>query len=198
MWDARYDTDEYVYGTQPNDFLVEHFISLPKGRVLCLAEGEGRNAVFLARQGYEVTAVDASKVGLNKAQKLAEKNRVTIDVVHADLADFDLGENQWDGVVSIFCHLPSEIRQRVHRQIPRALRLDGMFLLEAYTPDQLIFGTGGPSDRDLLVTADDLQAELDALQFNHLEQVQREVVEGSFHTGRAAVVQAVAIKAPSR
>lgn len=198
MWDKRYDTQEYIYGTEPNDFLAERFATIPKGKVLCLAEGEGRNAVFLARQGYAVTAVDASKVGLDKAQKLAVESNVDLEVVHADLADFRLGENEWDGIVAIFCHLPVDVRQQVHRQIPTALRPGGVFLLEAYTPDQLALATGGPTDRDLLLTDNILQSELRGLKFQHLAEVQREVFEGSFHTGRAAVVQAIASKGRSR
>ena len=110
MWDERYNTEEYAYGKAANNFLEENYTAIPKGNVLSLAEGEGRNAVFLARQGYTVTAVDASQVGLNKAKKLAEEHGVTIELVHADLADFDLGENRWDGIVSIFCPLPSALR----------------------------------------------------------------------------------------
>jgi 2-polyprenyl-3-methyl-5-hydroxy-6-metoxy-1,4-benzoquinol methylase len=106
VWDERYSADEYVYGTSPNEFLVEKVSCIPKGKVLSLAEGEGRNAVFLAREGYSVTAVDASLVGLNKARELAEKNDVVVEFIHTDLADYDLGEDKWDGIVSIFCPLP--------------------------------------------------------------------------------------------
>lgn len=88
MWDERYDTDDYVYGINPNDFLKDNVQAIPKGHVLSLAEGEGRNAVFMAKQGYTVTAVDASAVGLKKAKRLAEKNDVKIECIHADLADF--------------------------------------------------------------------------------------------------------------
>ena len=102
MWDQRYSTEEFAYGTKPNEFLEANVSHLPKGRVLSLAEGEGRNAVFLAKQGYEVTAVDSSLVGLNKAQKFAADEGVIIDFVHADLAEFDLGQNKWDGIISIF------------------------------------------------------------------------------------------------
>lgn len=111
MWDERYSTEEYAYGTAPNEFLVKNAHHIPKGKVLSLAEGEGRNAVFLAQQGYSVTAVDASLVGLNKARKLAEKKGVIVEFIHASLADYDLGEKQWDGIVSIFCPLPSTIRK---------------------------------------------------------------------------------------
>ena len=98
MWDDIYDTPEYVYGREPNQFLRDNYTAIPMGKVLCLAEGEGRNAAYLAGLGYEVTAVDHSRVGLVKAERLALEKGVDIDIVHADLADFDLGEQRWDGV----------------------------------------------------------------------------------------------------
>lgn len=198
MWDERYNTEEYVYGTQPNDFLAARFGAIPKGDVLCLGEGEGRNAVFLAEKGYKVTAVDQSAVGLEKARRLAQSRAVSIDCVQADLTDFDLGENQWDGIVSIFCHLPSPLRRRLHQRIPIALKPNGVFMLEAYTPRQLEFGTGGPPTADLLISADDLRSELHGLNFQHLMETERDVVEGQLHTGRASVVQAIASKALRR
>src|SRR5919112_1168906 len=112
MWDERYSSEEYAYGTKPNRFLEAKVSFIPKGKVLSLAEGEGRNAVYLAKQGYSVTAVDASIVGLNKAGKLAEENGVVVELIHADLADYDLGEDEWDGIVSIFCPLPSPLRKQ--------------------------------------------------------------------------------------
>lgn len=198
MWNDRYNTADYVYGESPNDFLARHCSRIPKGKVLCLAEGEGRNAVFLARQGYQVTAVDASDVGLNKAQKLADKHGVNIHCVHADLANYELGDNQWEGIVAIFCHLPPEIRQRVHGQIHGALKRGGVFLLEAYTPRQLKFGTGGPGNIAMLMDKRALQSELEGLEFEHLQELERDVVEGTFHTGRAAVIQAIAVNPQRR
>lgn len=194
MWNERYSSSEYVFGTEPNNFLVQHYRSIPKGQVLCLGEGEGRNAVFLARQGYEVTAVDLSEMGLEKARKLAESNDVSLTLIQADLAEFDLGQNAWDGVVSIFCHLPSSVRGQLHKQIRSALKPNGVYLLEAYTPKQLTFGTGGPPDEDRLVDADDLRNELQGLDFEWLQETEREVIEGTHHIGQAAVVQAVSVK----
>ena len=143
MWDERYSSKEYAYGTTPNEFLVEKVSCIPKGKVLSLAEGEGRNAVFLAKQGYAVTAVDGSLVGLNKARKLAEENNVVVEFIHADLADYDLGENKWDGIISIFCPLPSSLRKALYKRVIAGLKQNGVFLVEAYTPDQLKHGTGG-------------------------------------------------------
>ena len=119
MWDERYSAAEYAYGTTANDFLAANASCIPKGNVLSLAEGEGRNAVFLALQGYSVTAVDASLVGLNKARKLAEENGVDIEFIHADLSDYDLGINQWHGIVSIFCPLPSTLRSQLYKKVEK-------------------------------------------------------------------------------
>ena len=194
MWNERFATEHYIYGTEPNDFLRHHYSAIPLGKVLCLAEGEGRNAVFLAQQGYQVTAVDGSDIGLEKAQKLAAERGVNIETIHADLADFDLGSERWDGIISIFGHLPSSLRTKVYRQAVKALKPGGVLLLEGYAKEQLQYQTGGPRDEDLLLSIAALQQELDGLNFNHLEALEREVLEGSLHTGKAAVIQVIANK----
>lgn len=197
MWDERYNTEDYAYGKTANTFLVEHFSAIPQGRVLSIAEGEGRNAVFLARQGYAVTAVDSSAVGLEKARKLARENDVTIECIHADLASFDFGDQQWDGIVSIFCPMPSALKALVFPKIVKGLKPGGVFLLEAYTPEQLEYGTGGGKDADTMMTQAILGRELHGFEFHCLREVEREVVEGAYHTGLASVVQAIAAK-PSK
>lgn len=194
MWDERYSSEEYAYGTTPNDFLAENVSCIPKGKVLSLAEGEGRNAVFLAKQGYAVTAVDASLVGLNKARKLAEQNDVVVEFIHADLADYDLGENKWDGIVSIFCPLPSSLRKELYKKVIAGLKQNGVFLLEAYTPDQLKHGTGGGNSVDVMQSEKSLRIELAGLNFKHLTEIERDVREGAYHTGIGSVVQAIATK----
>ena len=194
MWDERYSAEGYAYGTAPNQFLKENVHSIPKGKVLSLAEGEGRNAVFLAQLGYSVTAVDASLVGLNKARNLAEKNGVVIECMHADLADYDLGNNEWDAIVSIFCPLPSSLRIALYKKVVTGLKRDGVFLLEAYTPDQLKHGTGGGNSVDMMQTKESLNNELAGLEFTHLIELERDVIEGIYHTGTGAVVQAIATK----
>jgi SAM-dependent methyltransferase len=194
MWDERYSSEEYVYGKSPNQFLEENYSVIPKGKVLSLAEGEGRNAVFLAKQGYVVTAVDSSQIGLEKAKKLAEEAGVSIELVKADLADFDIGENQWDGIVSIFCPLPSVLRKELHRKVIAGLKKNGVFLIEAYTPDQLKHNTGGGKSVDLMTTKESLSHELIGLKFKHLIELERNIVEGIYHTGLGAVVQAIASK----
>ena len=188
-WDARYSEPGYAYGTAPNDFLRAMAGRIPPGPVLCLAEGEGRNAVFLAELGHAVTAVDASAVGLAKAASLARARAVGLETVHADLADFSIKEGAWAGIVSVFAHLPPALRARLHASVVKGLRPGGVYLLEAYTPQQLAFGTGGPPDAELLMTADALRRELAGLELEICQEVERDVVEGRFHSGRAAVVQ---------
>lgn len=194
MWDEKYNVEHYIYGTTPNSFLSDNAKLIPAGNVLCLADGEGRNSVFLAKQGYTVTAVDSSRVGLAKAKRLAEKNGVEIEFIHADLADFDLGENKWNGIVSIFCHLPTSIRKVVYPQILPSLKPNGVLLLEAYTAAQIGRGTGGPPTADFMLSAKILRQELHALTFSHLVELEREIIEGTHHSGIGEVVQAIGTK----
>lgn len=194
MWDEKYSAEHYIYGKEPNRFLAEHVAELPPGDVLCLAEGEGRNAVYLAGLGFNVTAIDRSQVGMDKARRLAAEKSVEIHTICADLADYDLGTARWDGIVSIFGHVPPTVRHKVYAKLHQALKPGGILLLEAYTPDQLGRGTGGPRSADLLLTADILRAEIPGLDFLRLEELEREVIEGTGHTGLSSVVQLVARK----
>ena len=194
MWNERYSSESYAYGTTANDFLVSMIDRLPSGKILCLAEGEGRNAVWLAQQSNEVTAVDASDIGLQKANRLAKERGVEITTVHADLADYDIGEQRWDAIISIFCHLPPDLRRDVHRRCVEGLRDDGMILLEAYTPLQLEYRTGGPPVAEMMMDASSLRSELKGLRFLHLQECVRDIHEGEFHEGKGAVVQVLAMK----
>jgi len=194
VWDERYSGDEYAYGKEPNEFLVEMQHHLPEGRVLCLAEGEGRNAVYLAKQGYEVTAVDASAAGIEKSKRLAVENGVRIETIVADLANYKIEPDQWDGIVSIFCHLPPPIRKKVHQDLVKGLKPDGRLILEAYTPEQLKYKTGGPPIAEMMMSLEQLENELDGLQFIYATEVVRSIHEGQFHHGEGAVVEIVARK----
>ncbi len=194
MWDDRYGQPGFAYGTEPNDWLAAQAALIPKGRVLSIADGEGRNGVFLASLGHDVTSVDASSVGLAKASALAATRGVPLTTVVADLAEFEIEPNAWQGIVSIFCHLPAPLRRRVHAQAVRGLAPGGVFILEAYTVAQLKRGTGGPKSADVLPSLADLRAELKGLDLVHAAEAEREVHEGAFHDGLSAVVQVVARK----
>ncbi|KPK38571.1 MAG: SAM-dependent methyltransferase [Gammaproteobacteria bacterium SG8_47] len=194
MWDDRYSEPGFAYGVEANDFLCQMRPRIPPGRVLCLGEGEGRNAVHLAQHGYEVTAVDASSVGLGKARDLARERGVSIHTEHCDLADFEIEPNAWSGIVSIWCHVPQSLRQRLHRQVVAGLAPGGVLILEAYTPAQLNWRTGGPPTTDLMMQLDELREELAGLTFEHACELERDVHEGRYHNGHSAVVQVLALK----
>ena len=193
-WDTRYAEPGYAYGTEPNHFLAEVAVRIPPGPVLSLGEGEGRNAVHLAGLGHPVTAVDASGVGMAKAEALAAERGVRLTAVVADLADFTIADGAWSGIVSVFVHLSAPLRAHVYAAVAAGLRPGGVFVLEAYTPRQLALGTGGPKSAELLVTLDALRRELAGLEFEIGREIEREVTEGKYHGGRAAVVQVLARK----
>jgi SAM-dependent methyltransferase len=195
VWDSRYVGEEYLYGTEPNDFLRSSASGLPPGNALCLADGEGRNGVFLAEQGHRVTSVDLSGRGLKKAERLAADRNVELMTIVADLASFDLGDAQWDLIVSIFAHTPPRVRARIHADIHRALRPGGVFILESYTPDQIGRGTGGPPSAKFTMTLEGLRTELVSMALVHGEELLRPVNEGPGHCGDGAVVQIVATPA---
>jgi SAM-dependent methyltransferase len=193
-WNERFAEPEHAYGTEPNDFLREWAGRVPMGKVLCLAEGQGRNAVYMAEQGYEVTAVDASDVGLARARELAAERGVHIETCHADLNDFVIEPRQWQGVVSVFCHLPDALRRRVHTNVVKGLAPGGVLILEAYTPAQIALNTGGPRDASLCMQLDELREELQGLRIVHALETEREIIEGKYHYGTGAVVQVVAVR----
>lgn len=193
MWEARYgDPGIYTYGTEPNDFLASAAAHLPVGDVLCIADGEGRNGVHLASLGHRVTSVDLTEAGTTKARVLAEQRGIDLTVIRADLAEFDLGHDRWDTVVSIFAHTPPSIRRRIHGALATALRPGGRLILEAYTPDQIGRGTGGPKVPELTMDLARLDTELTGLVFEHRAEFIRPVIEGPGHTGDGAVVQVIA------
>lgn len=196
MWDQRFAEPGYVYGDQPNDFLRQVAARIPPGEVLCLGEGEGRNAVYLAEQGFSVTAVDASAVGLDKARGLAAERGVRIETIHADLADFVIEPGRWSGVIEIFCQLPPALRSQVHAAAVAGLANGGAFVLEAYTPRQLGRGTGGPPSVARLYEPADLRRELQAagLALERAEELVRDVQEGRYHVGDGAVLQVLGFR----
>lgn len=194
MWNERYAVDEYVYGTEPNAFLAEHAATL-SSPVLSLAEGEGRNAVYLAALGLEVHAVDGSKVGLEKAQALAREKEVQIRTEVADLAEYEPRASHYGSVISISAHLPSEVRRRLYPLVENCLKPGGILLLEAYSEAQITRGTGGPKDLDMLMSIDKIHKEFANLEVLHLQELERDVHEGIYHTGAARVVQFIGRRA---
>jgi SAM-dependent methyltransferase len=193
VWNERYAADEYIYGREPNEFLAEH-AGMLVGPVLSLAEGEGRNAVFLASLGLHVHGVDGSDVGLTKAQQLARSKGVEIQTEVADLGVFEPKANHYGAVISISAHLPGAIRRKLYPLVERCLKPGGIIILEAYAEAQLARDTGGPKDLDMLMTKAKIEREFPNCEPVLLRELEREVREGTYHTGMASVVQFIGRK----
>ncbi len=194
MWNERYAESGFAYGTEPNTWLLQNARTWPRGRALDIAGGEGRNGVFLASLGDDVTIVDGSRVGLAKAQELATERGLRVATIETDLAAYEPDENSFDIIVSIWAHLPPVVRRTLHAACVRALKSGGVFLLEAYTPSQVARSTGGPRDPSLCMTLDGLRDELAGLSFTHGQELERTVSEGKYHDGLSSVVQVMAVK----
>lgn len=193
FWNSRYGEAEFAYGTEANDFLKEQ--SFPSGsKVLCLAEGEGRNGTYLAEQGCHVTCVDYSVEGIHKMNELAAQKGVEIETVCADLNDYDLGTDKWDGIVIIFGHFPPDLRQKIYTQLYPALKEGGKLIIEVYHKDQVNYETGGPRDEQFLYSRAELLEDLKEFKKIEIHEVTREVHEGKYHHGQSKVVQVVAEK----
>lgn len=194
-WNQRFAESEFAYGEAPHISLAEQFCTPGTGRILCLAEGQGRNAVHLASLGYDVTALDYSEVGLERAQELAARHGVSIQTLQADLSTYAFEPEAWDGIVSIFGHLPAPLRARVNGQLHGALKPGGWLQLVGYHPKQLEYGTGGPQEPSMLYTVEGLKAELGpGWTYRAAELVERELEEGPYHRGMSAFVHLLARK----
>jgi len=193
-WDARFAAADYVYGEEPNRWLEEQAGAppVPDAEALAAGDGEGRNGVWLAERGWRVLSVDASVVGLAKAKALAARRGVRLETEQARLEAWAWPRGRFALAVSIFVHLPAELRPRVHAALAASLVPGGRLLLEAFTPRQLAFGTGGPKDPDLLYEPDHLHDDFAALEILHLEERELELGEGRLHRGRSAVVRLLA------
>lgn len=195
-WDERYAGVARAYGSEPNRWLAAQAPRIrPGGRVLSLGEGEGRNAVWLASQGFSVVAVDASSVGLEKARRLATERGVTIETIVEDLARYRPEPASYDAVVSIFVHLPPEIRAGVHAAAEAALKPGGVLVVEAFTPRQLAFESGGPRQAVLLYEPATLRTDFAGMEWETLDETEVDLDEGPFHQGRAAVVRGLGLRA---
>ena len=192
MWDERFAKAEPVYGEEPNAYLrLQAARVAPGARVLVPGDGYGRNGVWLAKQGYDVHTVDVSPVGVERARAAAAKAGVTMRIEQADAAAWSWPVGKYDAAFSIFFHMPSAMREEVHAKMLAALRPGGLLVLQAFSPGQLKFTSGGPKQVELLYTAEQLEKDFAGSEIVELQEAVVELEEGRMHSGTGAVVQGV-------
>lgn len=194
MWNQRYNSAEYIYGREPNVFFRSEIDKLQPGKLLLPAEGEGRNAVYAARQGWDVLALDQSEAAHRKAIGLAGEAGVTFTYRVTDLLHTDLPPRSFDCIALIFVHFPSASRAAFHTRVAEWLKPGGTLILEAFSKDQLQYSSGGPKDADMLFSITDLAADFSSLRIIRNEELITFHDEGEFHRGDSSVVRLVAIK----
>ena len=194
MWDERYAIEDYLFGTEPNAFLVtQRHLLKPGASVLAVADGEGRNGVWLAEHDLRVLSVDSSVVAQNKARALAQQRGVALDFELADLLQWQWGENRFDVIVAIFIQFAApEQREQIFAKLKRSLKPGGLLLLQGYTPRQLEYGTGGPPHAENLYTEPMLRGAFADMEILYLREHDDLVSEGAGHSGMSALIDMVA------
>jgi SAM-dependent methyltransferase len=197
FWNERFDKEEFIFGKEPNEYLVDQskrFLT-PGNKVLCIADGEGRNGVWLAKQGMHVVGFDASDIALAKAKQFAKDNRVEVEYSFSDTDSFTWQTNSYDVVVGIFIQFADpEMRARIFSQAHQALKPGGIFILQGYTPKQLEYKTGGPSLIEHLYTEEMIRELAEEFEILDLQCYEKELSEGARHTGISALLGMVARK----
>lgn len=202
-WNDRYSKDEFAYGEEPNNYLKEQLTKLPAGTILFPAEGEGRNAVYAAKTGWTVSAFDISHEGKNKALRLAEKNRVTIDYIVGGLETLNFESEKFDAIALIYAHFPANIKSQYHQILDKYLKINGTIIFEAFSKKHIDYVTanekiGGPKNIESLFSIDEIKADFPNYRFVELEEKEIELNEGLFHNGKGSVIRFVAQKTANR
>jgi SAM-dependent methyltransferase len=197
FWNERFDKKEFIFGKEPNEYLVEQASRYlkPNFSVLCIADGEGRNGVWLAKQGMRVTGFDVSDIALAKANQFAKENQVNIQYSLCDTDGFDWQANSYDAVMGIFIQFADpEMRTRIFKQAHQTLKQGGLFILQGYTPKQLEYKTGGPSLIEHLYTEEMIRELSKDFEILDLQCYEKELSEGARHAGMSALLGMVAKK----
>ena len=198
-WNDRYRDKEFAYGTKPNEFLKEQIDKLKTGKILFGAEGEGRNAVYAAKLGWNVSAFDISIEGKRKALKLAKENHVSLDYQVGQLPDLDFENGAFDAIALIYAHFPPPIRSQYHKILDNKLKKGGIIIFEAFGKNHLEYRNknpkvGGPPALDLLFSTDELQSDFNNYEILILEEKEVELSEGLYHNGKGSVTRFVGRK----
>ncbi|ALE40260.1 class I SAM-dependent methyltransferase [Leptospira interrogans] len=198
-WNERYNKEEFAFGEQPNEYLKEQLEKLKIGTILFPAEGEGRNAVFAAKLGWNVSAFDISIEGKKKAFRLAEANQVKIDYQVGELQTLDYHSEQFDAIALIYAHFPAEIKSYYHKTLSQYLRKDGLVILEAFSKKHIHYvlkneKVGGPRELEMLFSIDEIKSDFENYEIIELEEKEIELKEGLFHNGNGSVIRFVGRK----
>ena len=197
FWNKRFEKEEYIFGKEPNEYLALQAKThlKPNQKVLCIADGEGRNGVWLAKQGMQVIGFDVSDIALEKAKQFAKENQVEIVYSLSDTDGFNWQENTYDAVIGIFIQFAEpQMRARIFQQAYKALKPGGIFILQGYTPKQLEYKTGGPSLIEHLYTEEMIRGLAKDFQILDLRSYEKELNEGARHAGMSALLGLVAKK----
>ena len=203
FWNERYGSPEYVYGKEPNDYLKMKLPGLQPGRILFPAEGEGRNAVFAAQLGWEVTAFDISEEGKNKALMLAAEKNVQIDYQVLELDKSSFHPNEFDAIALIYAHFPAKVRGEYFRYLVSFLKEGGYIIFEGFSEQHLDYqkkfpGVGGPKDLEMLFSQIELKTAFSDFEFSEFLETEIQLNEGLFHRGTGAVIRFMARKLPPK
>ena len=198
-WNDRYSNSAFAYGEEPNNFFKEQIEKLKPGTILFPAEGEGRNAVYAAKLGWEVAAFDISEEGKNKALKLAEANDVTINYKVGELETLNYQPEQFDAIALIYAHFPAEIKSHLHKTLETYLRKGGIIIFEAFSKKHLEYlaindKVGGPKDIESLFSIEEIKADFPNYEIIQLEETEIELNEGLFHNGKGSVIRFIGKK----
>jgi cyclopropane fatty-acyl-phospholipid synthase-like methyltransferase len=199
FWDERYRREDYIYGEYPNDYLQSRLSQFYPGEILFAAEGEGRNAVYAAKEAWKVAAFDVSREAKKKAEKLAKKNKVEIDYRVGELPELGYEKEEFDAVALIYAHFPIELRQDYHKRLISYLRRDGLVIFEGFSKKHKTYqeknpAVGGPKDEVLLYSMDEIKRDFGELTFLELYEAEVDLKEGELHNGLGAVIRFVAQK----
>jgi SAM-dependent methyltransferase len=193
-WEERFSQDEFAYGTEPNIYLKEQLEKLPPGKILFPAEGEGRNAVFAAKLGWDVIAFDISAAGKQKAFRLAQSNNVTLNYHVGGIESLDYKAGQFDALALIYAHFPADIKSLYHKALDKLLRTGGMIIFEAFSKKHLANiarneKVGGPNDIEMLFSIEEIRNDFQNYEIIELVEKEIELKEGIYHNGIGSVIR---------
>lgn len=199
FWNDRYSSNAFAYGKEPNVFFKQELDKLESGKILLPADGEGRNSIYAAQQGWDVHACDISDSGKAKAETLAAENRVDIQYLVGDFGNLPYENSYFDAVALIYAHFPSEKKKQYHDLVNLYLKPGGTIIIEAFSKAHLRFNSenpsvGGPKDIDMLYSIEEIKNDFPNFRISVLEEVEIDLNEGEFHIGRGSVVRFVGNK----